>query len=81
MSTYYYYSHLRTLNPSNGLKADIKTCDECCRALQSSINITDRGDIVLIMVDLKARVGLEQANSAYSTVGKYAADRQNQNDR
>jgi endonuclease/exonuclease/phosphatase family metal-dependent hydrolase len=69
------------VNPSNGLKADIEACDEFYKALQSSIDKTNKGDIILIMGDFNARVGLEQASSAQSVVGKHTVDKQNQNGR
>ncbi|CAF2953169.1 unnamed protein product [Rotaria sp. Silwood2] len=47
------------VNPPNGLKADIDDCDEFYQALQSSINKTDKGDIILIMGEFNARVGQE----------------------
>jgi hypothetical protein len=59
------------VNPSHGLKADVKTCDEFYKNLQSSMDNTNRRDIILIMVDFNARVGLEQASSAPGVVGKH----------
>ncbi|CAF4980960.1 unnamed protein product, partial [Rotaria magnacalcarata] len=69
------------VNSSNGLKADIDACDEFYKALQSTIGNTNKGDIILIMGDFNARVGVEQASSAQSVVGKHAVDKQNQNGR
>jgi exonuclease III len=69
------------VNPSNGLKADVKACDEFYKTLQSSIDNTNKGDIILILGDFNARVGLEQASSVPNVVGKHAVDKQNQNGR
>ncbi|CAF3954733.1 unnamed protein product, partial [Rotaria magnacalcarata] len=69
------------VNPSNGLKADVEACDEFYKALQSTIDNTNKGDIILIRGDFNARVGVEQTSSAHSVVGKHAVDKQNQNDR
>ncbi|CAF4163850.1 unnamed protein product [Rotaria sp. Silwood2] len=69
------------VNPSNGLKAYVEACDEFYKALQSSIDNTNKGNIILIMGDFNARVGVEQTSSAQSVVGKHAVDKQNQNDR
>ncbi|CAM4847414.1 unnamed protein product, partial [Rotaria magnacalcarata] len=69
------------VNPSNGLKADIEARDEFYKALQSTIDNTNKGDIILIMGDFNARIGVEQASSAQSVVGKHAIDKQNQNSR
>ena len=69
------------MNPSNGLKADVEACDEFDKTLQSSIDNTNKGDIILITGDFNARVGLEQASSVPSVVGKHAVDKQNQNGR
>ena len=69
------------VNPSNSSKADIEACDEFYKTLQSSIDNTNKGDIILIMGDFNARVGLEQASSAHNVVGKHAVDKQNQNGR
>ncbi|CAF4311483.1 unnamed protein product [Rotaria sp. Silwood2] len=69
------------VNPSNGLKAEIEACAEFYKALQSSIDHTNKGDIILIMGDFNARVGVEQSSSAHSVVGKHAVDKQNQNGR
>ncbi|CAF2594900.1 unnamed protein product [Rotaria sp. Silwood2] len=69
------------VNPSNGLKADVEACDEFYKALQSSIDNTNKGDIILIMGDFNARVGVEQTSSAQTVVGKHAVDKQNQNGR
>ncbi len=70
------------MNPSNNLKVDVEACDEFYKTLQSIIiNKANKGDVILIMGDFNARVGLEQACSAQSTVGKHAVDKQNQNGR
>jgi exonuclease III len=69
------------VNPSNGLKADIEASDEFYQTLQSSIDKTDKADIILIMGDFNTRVGQEQTKSAHSAVGKHAVDKQNQNGR
>ena len=69
------------VNPSNGSKAENEACDEFYQALQSSIDKTDKGDIILLMGDFNARVGPEQASSPHSAIGKHAIDKQNQNGR
>ncbi|CAF2235543.1 unnamed protein product [Rotaria magnacalcarata] len=69
------------VNPSNGLKVDIEACDEFYKALQSTIDNTNKDNIILIMSDFNARVGVEQASSAQSVIGKHAVDKQNKNGR
>ncbi|CAF4625792.1 unnamed protein product, partial [Rotaria sp. Silwood2] len=67
------------INPSNGVKNDIETCDEFYKILQETIDKTHKSDMIMIMGDFNARVGVEQANTAGGTVGKHAIDKQNQN--
>lgn len=69
------------VNPSNGSKTEVEASDEFYKALQSSIDNTNKGDIILIMGDFNARVGVEQTTSAPSVVGKHTVDKQNQNGR
>ncbi|CAF2946844.1 unnamed protein product [Rotaria sp. Silwood2] len=69
------------INPSNGVKNDIETCDEFYKTLQATIDKTHKSDMIMIMGDFNARVGVEQANTAGGTVGKHAIDKQNQNGR
>ncbi|CAF4314787.1 unnamed protein product, partial [Rotaria sp. Silwood2] len=69
------------INPSNGVKNDIETCDEFYKILQATIDKTHKSDMIMIMGDFNARVGVEQANTAGGTVGKHAIDKQNQNGR
>ncbi|CAF3173654.1 unnamed protein product [Rotaria sp. Silwood2] len=69
------------INPSNRVKNDIETCDEFYKTLQATIDKTHKSDMIMIMGDFNARVGVEQANTAGETVGKHAIDKQNQNGR
>jgi len=59
----------------------VKACEEFYKAFQTSIDNTNKCDIILIMRDFNARVGTEQASSAQCVVGKHAVDKQNQNGR
>ncbi|CAF4604884.1 unnamed protein product [Rotaria magnacalcarata] len=52
------------INPSNGVKNDIETCDEFYKTLQAAIDKTHKSDMIMIMSDFNARVGVEQANTA-----------------
>ncbi|CAF4408867.1 unnamed protein product [Rotaria sp. Silwood2] len=69
------------IDPSNGVKNNIETCDEFYKTLQATIDKTRKSDMIMIRGDFNARVGVEQANSAGGTVGKHAIDKQNQNGR
>ncbi|CAM4752602.1 unnamed protein product, partial [Rotaria magnacalcarata] len=69
------------INPSNGVKNDIETCDEFYKTLQATIDKTHKSDMIMIMGDFNARVGVEQANTAGGTVGNHTIDKQNQNGR
>ena len=69
------------INPSNGLKTDIEACDKFYKTLQAIIDKTQKNDMVVIMGDFNARVGVEQTNTTEGTLGKHAIDKQNQNGR
>ncbi|CAF4265621.1 unnamed protein product, partial [Rotaria sp. Silwood2] len=69
------------INPSNGVKNNIETCDEFYKSLQATIDKIHKSDMIMIMGNFNARVGVEQANTAGGTVDKHAIDKQNQNGR
>ncbi|CAF5118766.1 unnamed protein product, partial [Rotaria magnacalcarata] len=69
------------INPSNGVKHNIETCDEFYKTPQATIDKTHKSDMIMIMGDFNARVGVEQVNIVGGTVGNHAIDKQNQNDR
>ncbi|CAM4800706.1 unnamed protein product [Rotaria magnacalcarata] len=56
------------INPSNGVKHDIETCDEFYKTLQATIDKTHKSDMIMMMSDFNASVGVEQANTAGGTV-------------
>ncbi|CAF4091884.1 unnamed protein product, partial [Rotaria magnacalcarata] len=48
------------INPSNGVKHNIETCDEFYKTPQATIDKTHKSDMIMIMGDFNARVGVEQ---------------------
>ncbi|CAF4205984.1 unnamed protein product, partial [Rotaria magnacalcarata] len=56
------------INPSNGLKNDIETCDEFYKTLRATIDKAHNSDIIMIMGDFNACVGVEQVNTTEGTV-------------
>ncbi|CAF2074453.1 unnamed protein product [Rotaria magnacalcarata] len=69
------------IDRSNGLKNDIETCDEFDKTLQATTDKTHKSDMIMLMGDFNARVGVEQTNTTGGTVGNHSIDKQNQNGR
>ncbi|CAF4760373.1 unnamed protein product, partial [Rotaria magnacalcarata] len=69
------------IDRSNGLKNYIETCDEFDKTLQATTDKTHKSDMIMLMGDFNARVGVEQTNTTGGTVGNHSIDKQNQNGR
>ena len=66
------------INP-NGRKEAITDSDNFYIDLQETINKASRGDLVLIMGDFNARVGLHQHQTTLNVVSPHAVDQMNEN--
>ncbi|CAF1574985.1 unnamed protein product [Didymodactylos carnosus] len=65
--------------PSNGQKAQSAASVEFYKCLQEAMDKVSRRDMVLLMGDFNARVGLQQSQTAGDVIGKHTIDQQNEN--
>ncbi|CAF0997066.1 unnamed protein product [Didymodactylos carnosus] len=67
------------VNPSDEQKAQSAASIEFYKCLQETMDKVSRRDIVLLMGDFNARVGLQQSQTAGDVIGKHTIDQQNEN--